>query len=235
LSTSSITGSLLSSIANSPSTANQFVTDLNQLSKDLQSGNFSAGQNDYVTLSQDALNGATSSTATTSSSGITTALLSNIASSSSSASSFASGLNQLGADLGSGNLSSAQGDLLSLDSTALNAVPSSSPSSTSSATDRADISSLISATLQAMEVGDSSAIGTDMSQLASVSTSSAGAGYLRSDSASYGSSTGPSTGSGNGSSTGSSTPSAQSSISELLQDENADDSSSSGSSVSLLA
>ena len=87
MATSAITSSLLAEIASSPSSANQFVTDLNQLAQDLQGGNLSAAQQDYVTLSQDALDGVTSSTATTSSSGITTALLSDIASSSSSSSS----------------------------------------------------------------------------------------------------------------------------------------------------
>ena len=68
MSTSGITSSLLSEIAGSPSAANQFVTDLNQLAKDIQSGDLSAAQQDYVTLSQDALDGATASTADTSSS-----------------------------------------------------------------------------------------------------------------------------------------------------------------------
>jgi hypothetical protein len=144
MSTSAITSSILSAIAGSPSTANRFVTDLNQLAKDLQSGNLSAGQDDYLTLSQDALDGATASTATTSSSGITTGLLSGIASSSSSSSSFVTDLNQLGADLANGNLSSAQGDMLSLDSTALNAVPSSSAASNSSTQSKADAATLIS-------------------------------------------------------------------------------------------
>ena len=82
MSISGITGSLLSQIVGSPSTANQFAGDLNQLAGDLQSGNLSSAQEDYVTLSEDALNGTgSSSTATTNSSGITTGLLSTIASS----------------------------------------------------------------------------------------------------------------------------------------------------------
>jgi len=142
MSTSAISSSLFSEIASSPSAANQFVTDLNQLAKDLQSGNLSSAQQDYVTLSEDALNGVTSSSATTSASGITTSLLSGIASSSGGSSSFVSELNQLGTDLSNGDLSSAQGDMLSLDSTALNAAPSTSasaPSTTSAATNKADI------------------------------------------------------------------------------------------------
>jgi hypothetical protein len=71
-----------------------------------------------------------------------------------------------------------------------------------------------------MEVGDDSAISTDMSQLASVSTSSEGASYLESASESYGSSS-------------SSAP--RSSISQLLQGLSTDGSSSSNSSLSLLA
>jgi hypothetical protein len=221
MSTSGITSSLLSEIAGSPSAANQFVTDLNQLAKDIQSGDLSAAQQDYVTLSQDALDGATASTADTSSSGITPSLLSDVASSSSGASSFVSELNQLGTDLGNGDLSSAQSDMLSLDSTALNAVPSSvAASSSSSTSNQAEIAALIKATIQAMEVGDDSAISTDMSQLASVSTSSEGASYLESASESYGSSS-------------SSAP--RSSISQLLQGLSTDVSSSSNSSLSLLA
>jgi hypothetical protein len=148
-------------------------------------------------------------------------LLSDVASSSSGASSFVSELNQLGTDLGNGDLSSAQSDMLSLDSTALNAVPSSvAASSSSSTSNQAEIAALIKATIQAMEVGDDSAISTDMSQLASVSTSSEGASYLESASESYGSSS-------------SSAP--RSSISQLLQGLSTDGSSSSNSSLSLLA
>jgi hypothetical protein len=194
LSTSGITSSLLAQIADSPSAANQFVTDLNQLAQDLQSGNLSAAQQDYVTLTQDALDGATSSATssanTTSSSGITTSLLSNIASSSTSSTAFANELNQLGSDLSNGDLASSESDMLSLDSTALNATstPSAAPSgSSSSAANSADITALVNATTQAMEDGDDSAISADMAQLASVSTSSAGASYLESESQKYGS------------------------------------------------
>lgn len=217
MSTSGITSSLLSEIASSPSAANQFVTDLNRLAKDLQSDNLSAARQDYVTLSQDALDGATSSGATTSTSGITTTLLSGIASSSSGSSSFVSELNQLGSDLSNGDLSSAQGDMLSLDSTALNAAPSSSTTAASSASSSksnlAEIAALIKATIQAMAAGDDSAIGTDLSHLASVSTSPGGASYLQSASQSYGS--------------GSSNSSSQGSTSQLLQSLNTDNSSSS--------
>jgi hypothetical protein len=172
LSTSGITSSLLSQIAGSPSTANQFVTGLNQLAKDLQNGNVSAAEDDYVTLSEDALNGATSSTATTSASGITASLLTDIASSSNSSSSFVSELNQLGTDLGNGDLTSAQQDLLGLDSTALNAASSagsgSSGASAKTADNSADSAELLQTIKMGLEVGDDSVVGSAMSELASI-------------------------------------------------------------------
>ncbi len=222
MSTSGITSSLLAQIADSPSGANQFVTDLNQLAQDLQSGNLSAAQQDYVTLSQDALDGATSSASTTSASGITTSLLSNIASSSSSSTAFVNELSQLGTDLSNGDLASSESDMLSLDSTALNATSTSSAapaSSTTTPSNSADITALVNATSQAMEDGDDSAISADMAQLASVSTNSAGASYLKSESQNYGS--------------GAPSSSASGSVSQLLQ--GLDANSSSGSSLNVLA
>jgi hypothetical protein len=225
LSSIGITSSLLSQIAGSPSAANPFVTDLNQLAQDLQSGNLPAAQQDYVTLSQDALDGAASSTATTSASGITTSLLSNIASSPSASSSLVNELNQLGSDLGNGDLNSAQGDMLSLDSIALNAAPASSAapaaSASSSTSSQADVKALINATIEAMAAGETSDIGTDMSELASVSTSSQGASLLQSYSQQYGS--------------GSSSSSSMGSLSQVLQGLNTDSSTSSASPLSLLA
>jgi len=221
LSTNSITTSLLSQITGSPTKANQFVTDLNQLAKDLGSGNLSAAADDYVTLSNDALNGTTSQTATNSASGITTGLLSEIASSSSSSSSFVGELNQLGTDLGNGNLSSAQQDMLALDSTALNAASGSGGSSGGSTkASSADSAELIQAIVQGMEVGDSSIVGKGMSELASISPSSEGSSVLKQDSQGYGSSSGSTS---------------SSSVSQLLQDMNADNSSNSSSGLSLLA
>jgi trimeric autotransporter adhesin len=198
LSTSGITSSLLSQIANSPSAANQFVTDLNQLAKDLQSGNLSAAEGDYVTLSEAALNGVSSSTATTSASGITTNLLSEIASSPGSLTSFVNELNQLGTDLQNGNSTSAQQDLLALDSTALNAASSAgagssgTTSTTSSATSatQGETTQLVHAIVQAMEAGDSAVVGSAMSELASISPSSAGANVLQQQSDSFASSSG---------------------------------------------
>jgi len=148
LSTSGITSSLLAQIADSPSAANQFVTDLNQLAQDLKSGNLSAAQQDFVTLSQDALNGATSSTANTSTSGITTTLLSDVLSTATGGNAFASELNQLGTDLENGDLSSAQSDMLSLDSSAQNAAPSAS--STASTANQAETAALIHAIIEGL-------------------------------------------------------------------------------------
>jgi hypothetical protein len=194
LSTSAITSSLLSQIVGSPSTANQFASDLNQLAQDLQSGDLSAAQQDCVTLSEDALNGATSSTANTSASGITTNLLSDIASSSSESNSFISELNQLGTDLENGDVNSAQQDMLALDSTALNAASTASSGSagTSGATSSVSATQnesavLIQMIMQAMKAGDSSAASSALSALASVSSSSAGASALEQASESFGS------------------------------------------------
>jgi hypothetical protein len=225
-----MTSSLLSQIASSPSAANQFASGFNQLAQDLQSGNLSTAQQDYVTLSQEALNGSASSASNPSAGGITAGLLSNIASSSSSSSSFSSAFNQLGADLASGDLTSADSDMLSLDSTALNALPSASSAAGSSTSSKADSAALIQAAIQAMDVGDDSAIGSDISELSSVSASSTGAGYLKSDSASYGSGSSAGSGASAGSVSG-----GASSISQLLQSVNPDNSSSSGSTLSLLA
>lgn len=233
MSTTGITSSLLSQIANTPSTANRFVTDLNQLSKDLQGGNFSAAQDDYVTLSSDAQNGATSSTATTGASGITASLLKDIASSSSSSASFAGEFNQLGTDLQNGNVSSAQQDLLGLDSTALNAASSAGSSgATASATpaNHAESAELIQSIVQAMEVGDNSAVSNEMSLLASISPSSSGASLLGQASAAYGSSSGSSS-----SGSASSGSSSSNSIGQLLQSAEMSDTGSSGSGLSLLA
>ncbi len=161
MSTSAVTSSLLSQIASSPSTADRFLTDLNQMAKDLEGGDLGAAQDDFVTLSEDALNGATSSTVTTSSSGITAALLSGIAASPSSSSSFVSELGQLGTDLQNGDLSSAQGDMLQMDSTALNAASSassgsgkaSSASGSTSPANEAEIATMVKTAVEAMDFG----------------------------------------------------------------------------------
>jgi hypothetical protein len=220
MSTSGITSSLLSQIAGSSGEANQFVTDLNQLAQDVQTGNLSAAESDYVTLSHDALNGTTSSTATTSASGITTNLLSNIASSSSSSTSLLSELNQLGTDLQNGNTTSAQQDMLALDSTALNAASSATASTTSATTPStpAQSAELVSAIVQAMGVGDNSAVSSGLAELASIAPSSAGASVLEQESESF----------------GGSALSTSSSISGLLQGLNTSSSTNSASNLSLL-
>jgi hypothetical protein len=226
LATSAITSSLLSQIAGSSSTANQFVTDLNQLAQDLQGGNLSAAQEDFVTLSADAQDGATASTATSSASGITTSLLSDIAASSSSETTFVSDLNQLGTDLQNGDLTAAQDDMLALDSSALNAASAAGASSagSSSATTKASATEqteLIVAIVEAMSDGDNSAVSSGLSELASVSSNAQGATILEEESTSYGSSAGAST--------------ASASISQLLQSLDAGGSDGSTSSLSLLA
>ncbi len=228
MSTSGITSSLLSQIASSPTSLNQFVTDFNQLAQDLQSGNLSAAREDYVTLSQDALNGVTSSTASTSSSGLTAGLLSDVTSSKSSETSFVNELNLLGSDLENGDLTSSQEDLLNLDSTALNAASTAGASSTtstaatSSATtsvNQAEIKQLVASVAAAMEFGDTSMVSTAMSQLASVASSPQGASALEQYSSSL---------SAGGSSS-------SSSISQLLQSASGDSSSSSGSILNAIA
>jgi hypothetical protein len=224
MSTSGITSSLLSQIVNSPSSLNQFVSDFNQLSGDLKSGNLAGAQDDYVTLSEDALNGATGSNATSSSSGLTASLVSDIASSQGSSTSFASELNQLGSDLANNNLTSSQEDLLNLDSTALGAAPtggasSASTGAASTTANQAEMKEMVQSVIQAMEFGDSSAISSTMSQLASLSPNSQGASLLQQDSASL---------SPGGSS--SSSP-----ISQLLNNSGSDDSDSSTSILSAIA
>lgn len=213
------TSGLLSGIAGSSSSANQFVTDLNQLAKDLQRGNLSAAKVDFVTLSQDALDGAGASTATSSTSGITPTLLSDIAGSSSSSSSFVSELNQLGSDLQSGNLGSAQQDLVSLDSTALAAAPGRSTATSAVSASQAETVQLIKAIVEAMGVGNGAAASTGLSQLASVSSSSKGASYLENL----------------GQSLDSISSNSSSSISQLLQSLNSSSSSRSSSILNVLA
>jgi hypothetical protein len=189
VSTSGITSSLLSQIANSPSSLNQFVTGFNQLAGDLRSGNLSAAEDDYVTLSEDALNGVTSSTASSSSSGLSASLLTDVTSSQSSETSFVSEFNELGSGLENGNLTSSQEDLLNLYSTALNAASTAGASSaatgaTSTSNNQAQIKELVQSVTQAMEFGDKTAASSTMSQLASISPSSQGASLLQQDSAS---------------------------------------------------
>jgi hypothetical protein len=229
MSSTGITSSLLSQIAASPSRANQFVTDLNQLAQDLESGNVSAAGEDYVTLSQDALNGVTSSTATTSASGISASLLTDIASSSTSSSSFVSQLNQLGTDLGNGDLIASQEDMLTLDSTALNAASAAgtassgpSPTTTSAtAANSADTAVLIQTIELGMELGDGSVTGSAMSELSLISSSSTGASVLEQGSEGFGSTSGGS--------------SSSSSISQLLESAETSSSGNSSSVLNLLA
>ncbi|SEG33618.1 hypothetical protein SAMN05421819_2564 [Bryocella elongata] len=218
---SALTSTQFTSLAESSGTANQFATDLNQVASDLQGGNLSAAQEDYVTLSQDALNAAASSSAETSTSNITTGMLGNIAGSSSSAAAFTNSLNQLGSDLENGDLSSAQSDMLTLDSTALGAASSASAtasgtSATIATNNTAEVKELVASAVQAMGAGDNSLAGTILNQLASASPSAAGASYLQSMSASLSGAT-----------------SASSSVASLIQSDSA--SSNATSMLSLLA
>lgn len=220
-SVSTITSSLLSQIAGSSTAANQFVTDLNQLVKDVKSGDLSAAQQDWVTLSEDAQNGVASSTATTSDSGIDTTALSDIAASSSSSSSFVNELNLLGTDVENGDLSTAQNDVQSLAYTAQSAVSSASAATSTKAGSPAEIAELIRAIVAALGAGDSSAASSVLSELASVSPNSKGAAALQQQSESLGSTSG---------STGNS-----SSLSSLLQSLSSSGSTSASSGLSLLA
>lgn len=228
MSTSGITSNLLSQIADSPSELDQFVTDLNQLAQDLQSGNLSAAQQDYVTLSEDALNGATSSSGESSASGITASLVSDVASSQDSSTSFANELSQLGTDLQNGDLTSSQEDMLNLDSTALSAASAASgdaasisplASTPTKPPSQAEITELVDAIVQAMQDGDNSIVSTAMAQLASISSSSQGASVLEQESENFGF---------GGSSS-------SSSVTQLLQNLNSDSTSSSSSILSELA
>jgi hypothetical protein len=229
LSTGAIGSTLLSQIANSPAASSQFVADLNKLAQDLQDGNVFAAEQDYVTLANDAENSTMTAEATpsasatadsaagTSASGITTSMLSQVASSPSSADTFASQINQLGADLQNGDLTSAQEDMLGIDSTVLNAASSANAASsttasantgtagTTSQANQAEIPLLVHAVVQAMETGDSSVINTTMLQLASVSSSSQGASILQQEAGNL------------ASGAASSASSSSSSVSQLLQ------------------
>lgn len=199
MSTSGINSSLLSQTVDSPSELNQFVSALNRLASDLQSGNLSAAQQDYVTLSADTLNGASSSTADSSAGGITGSLLSQIASSPESSSSFIGDLNQIGAYLQNGDLTSAQEEMLNLNSTALIATSSANDGSAAagipSSFNPEEIAKLVQTVVQAMEDGDNSLVSFAMLRLASTSPSAQGAGALEQESRNFASSSSSSSGS----------------------------------------
>lgn len=55
----SITSSLLSQNISPPSTANQLASDLDKIASDLAKNDMPAAQEDYVKLTEDALNGST--------------------------------------------------------------------------------------------------------------------------------------------------------------------------------
>jgi hypothetical protein len=112
---SSIGLSALSQLSALSSNASQFFKDFKQLGADLSSGNLSAAQQDFVTLSQDAQAASQSSSATaTSTTAATTAATTATAASTtgtsaqSKQSALASDFQTLSQDLQSGNLSGAQ-------------------------------------------------------------------------------------------------------------------------------
>ena len=69
-----ITTNLITRVTGLPSAANEFVTDLNQLAHDLQSGDIAAAQADYVLFSEAVLNTGESVSAPTANIGVTTTL-----------------------------------------------------------------------------------------------------------------------------------------------------------------
>lgn len=181
MSTNGLTSSLLSHIAGSPAEANQFVNDLNQVAQDAQSGNIPAAQQDFITLTENALNGVQSSGTTTSASGPAAGVQD--AAPSSSANSFVSELNQLGAGL-DGNLGAAQVDMLPLESTAVSVASAaiatadgtSLPPTPAIPANQLKVQELVQAIAQALGAGDFAGASTDLSQLAAILQVSVGAG-----------------------------------------------------------
>jgi hypothetical protein len=76
LSNIGITTNLMTRVTGLPSAASDFVTDLNQLAHDLQSGDIAAAEADYVLFSEAVLNTGESVWAPTSNIGVTTTLAS---------------------------------------------------------------------------------------------------------------------------------------------------------------
>lgn len=165
ISTTGITGSRLSEMASSPSTAEQLVANLNQLAKDTHSENLSAGPQDYVTLSQAALNSSASSQTPTSVTATAANLLLDIASSSSSASVLANDHSRLGADLAGNSLNNLH---TVIDPTSTMSGSSTVNSSPSESVKSVEAAQLIQETVRAIVAGEGSAMNTDLAQLASL-------------------------------------------------------------------
>jgi hypothetical protein len=163
ISTSGVTGSRLSEIAGPSSTAEPLVTNLNQLAKDIHSGSLSAAQQDYVTLSEDALHSSASAPAPMSAIAIAAGLLLDIASSSSGASALVNELSHLGADFARNGLKD-RSTVINAASTMRFRATSSSPTESVKSVEAAQ---LIQRTIRAIVAGDGSAVNTDLSQLAS--------------------------------------------------------------------
>jgi hypothetical protein len=164
ISTSGVTGSRLSEIASSPSTAEPLVANLNQLAKGINSSNLSAAQHDYVTLSEDALNSAASAQMPRSATAIAASLLLDIASSSSGASTLVNELSHLGADL-AGNALNDRSKVINVASTLSFSTTSSSQTESVKSIGAAQ---LIQEATRAIVAGDGSVVNSDLSQLASL-------------------------------------------------------------------
>jgi hypothetical protein len=159
VSTSPITGSLVSQIADLSSRTNQSAPGFSPVLAG------SAAQLDVITLTVDAQNGAPASSSTNS---------------------VVNELDQLGAVL-EGNMGAAQVDMLPLESTALSVTAAAIAAANGSLipptpaipANEVELEELIPAMVQAMETGDSAAAGTDLSQLAAILEGSAGASNLQ--------------------------------------------------------
>jgi hypothetical protein len=147
-------------MASSPSSAEQLVTNHNPLAKDIHSGNLSAAPQDYVTLSQDALNNSASGRMA-----IGTGPFLDIALPSGGASALVSGLHHLGADLAGKALNDVPMVLGALSTMSLSTMLGSDPTVSVKSVEEAQ---LIQETIRALMAGDSSAVNNDLSQLASL-------------------------------------------------------------------
>lgn len=165
ISASEITGSRHSEMASSPHNAEQLVTNLNHLAKDIHCGNLPAFPKDYVTLSQGALNSSVSGRAPSSATAIPTSLFLDIASSSSGASALVNELNRLSADFAGNALNSVSVALTAASVMSLGATVDSSPTEPVISVAAAQ---LIQETLRVIVAADASGVNTDLAQLASL-------------------------------------------------------------------
>lgn len=129
MSTNAITGNVIAEIESSSTKPVKFVSDLNKMDKDLQTGNLTAAEADYVTLIQDALNGLPYSAAASAPTTTVNNEPMDVVSSSNVVDISINDSAQNGIDWQSSN-SASQQDLFTLDSKALNTMPTASKSST---------------------------------------------------------------------------------------------------------